>query len=94
MRTQPIQHQEQIRRPKTKKPSKLFQPTKITYEEDKLRKSFFADHPWELARPRLVLENDGRDAEKDDWSKIAQPHRRLSGEKSVSLSLYNRAQLT
>lgn len=94
VRTQPIQHQEQIRRPKTKKPSKLFRPTKITYEEDKLRKSFFADHPWELARPRLVLENDGRDAEKDDWSKIAQPHRRLSGEKSVSLSLYNRAQLT
>lgn len=81
VRTQPLQHQEHQRRSKTKKPSKLFQPTRLVYEEDAFRKTFFTDHPWELARPRKVLENDGKDAEKDDWSKISQQHRKLSGER-------------
>lgn len=45
----------------------MFQPVNIGYEEDKLRWEYFNDHPWELARPRVVLENDGRDAEKWDW---------------------------
>lgn len=78
VRTQPLQRP---RRSKTKKPSKMFQPTRLVYEEDALRKTFFTDHPWELARPRMVLEEDGKDAEKDDWSKISQPHRKLSGER-------------
>lgn len=93
VRTQPTQHREQVWRSKTKKPSKLFQPTKITYEEDRLRKAFFADHPWELARPRMVLEDDGKDAERDDWSKISQPRRPLSGERwdSSCLPLENDA---
>lgn len=81
VRTQPLQHKESVWRSKTKKPSKLFRPTKIVYEEDALRRAFFQDHPWELARPRMVIEDDGRDAEKDDWSKIMQPHKRLSGER-------------
>jgi small subunit ribosomal protein S23 len=46
----------------------MFQPVKVKYEEDKLRWEYFNDHPWELARPRIVLENDGRDSEKWDWS--------------------------
>lgn len=59
-----------LRRPQRagKKSSKLFTPVQITYEEDKLRWEYFNDHPWELARPRIVLENDGRDREKWDWS--------------------------
>ena len=83
VRTQPLQHQEtpRTRRPKTKKPSKLFQPTRVVYEEDELRKQFFGDHPWELARPRIVLENDGKDAESCDWSKMAQRYKPLSGER-------------
>jgi len=79
VRTQPVQHH---RSPKTKKPSKLFQPQNITYPEDRLRKEFFSDHPWELARPRVVLENDGMDARLYDWSTgIRQPGQPLSGER-------------
>ncbi len=81
VRTQPLQHHERTRISKTKKPSKLFQPQRIVYEEDALRKEFYKDHPWELARPRVVLENHGKDAETDDWSRISQSHRPLSGER-------------
>lgn len=83
VRTQPLQHNEKgkSRQSKSRKASKLFQPTKIGYEEDALRQAFFGDHPWELARPRLVLENDGRDFEKNDWSAISQPGRALNGER-------------
>lgn len=59
-----------LRRPQRagKRPSQLFKPVKLSYEEDKLRWEYFNDHPWELARPRIVLEDDGRDVEKWDWS--------------------------
>jgi small subunit ribosomal protein S23 len=51
-----------------KKSSKLFTPINISYEEDRLRWEYFNDHPWELARPRVVLEDDGKDQHKWDWS--------------------------
>lgn len=51
-----------------RKKSRLFQPLNLSYEEDSLRWEYFNDHPWELARPRVILENDGRDLEKWDWS--------------------------
>lgn len=67
-----------------KKPSRMFQPVEIKYEEDQLRKEFFRDHPWELARPRIVLETTGKDFEKYNWSKLQQPGKKLSGERCVS----------
>ena len=79
VRTQPIQHTEF--RSKRKKAGKLFKPTNIKYEEDRLRSNFFGDHPWELARPRVVLENDGKDYEKNDWSKLSQTGRPVTGER-------------
>ena len=81
VRTQPLQFQERSRRSKPKKSSKLFRPNVMTYEEDQLRRTFFADHPWELARPRMVLETDGKDEEREDWSQMSQPRRPLSGER-------------
>lgn len=51
-----------------KKPSKLFKPLRLQYGEDRLRWEYFNDHPWELARPKVILEDDGRDHEKWDWS--------------------------
>jgi len=51
-----------------RKKSRLFKPLQLHYQEDRLRWEYFNDHPWELARPRVVLENDGRDQEKWDWS--------------------------
>ena len=83
VRTQPFQHHERSNQPRAKarKPSRSFQPTQIVYPEDQLRKEFFSDHPWELARPRMVLEVDGKDAERCDWSKMSQTGRALSGER-------------
>lgn len=72
-----------------KKASQLFQPVQIRYEEDELRKQFFSDHPWELARPRIVLETDGRDSSRVDWSKgIQQPLRKVDGEAVVQRQLH------
>ena len=67
----------------TKKPSRMFQPLPIVYPEDKLRTEFFGDHPWELARPRLVVEDSGNDSKEYDWSKIVQPGKQLDGERYI-----------
>lgn len=73
---------QRVPRPKNgKKPSRLFQPLPIKYPEDRLRSEFFGDHPWELARPRLVVEDSGNDAKGYDWSKIVQPGKQLDGER-------------
>lgn len=50
-----------------RKASRLFKPLNLKYQEDQLRWEYFNDHPWELARPRVILENDGKDHEKWDW---------------------------
>lgn len=80
-RTQPIQHREIYRSKRVRKASKMFKPSSIEYPEDRLRKNFYSDHPWELARPRIVLEDDGRDGQRCDWSRIQQPGRPLNGER-------------
>jgi small subunit ribosomal protein S23 len=80
-RTQPVQHREISLHKRVRKPSKLFAPQEIFYEEDKLRKGFYGDHPWELARPRIILEQDGKDGQRCDWSRIQQPGRQLDGER-------------
>ncbi|RDL37785.1 uncharacterized protein BP5553_05218 [Venustampulla echinocandica] len=87
-RTQPAQHRAQKHNSRIRKPSKMFQPQIIEYEEDRLRRQFHKDHPWELARPRVVLENDGRDGQKHDWSRIRQPGMPLSGESVVQRQLW------
>ncbi|OQD73858.1 hypothetical protein PENDEC_c013G02350 [Penicillium decumbens] len=73
---------------KAKKASRLFQPVELKYEEDELRKEFFRDHPWELARPRVLLESTGKDFENYDWSRIQQPGKRLDGESVVQRQLW------
>ena len=83
IRTRPVQHNDPPRRIKTKKASKLFMPQSIKYEEDELRREFFGDHPWELARPRVVLETDGRDGTGADWARLQQPGRATDGERYV-----------
>ncbi|KAM5469649.1 mitochondrial ribosomal small subunit component [Microsporum audouinii] len=76
------------RRPKSKKPSRMFQPVRIEFEEDQLRREFYRDHPWELARPRVVLENDGKDHLRHDWSKLQQSRKRVDGESVVQRQLH------
>ncbi|KAI1357931.1 mitochondrial ribosomal protein S25 [Xylaria arbuscula] len=87
--TRPFPPQHKAPNPKTRKPSRLFQPQKLVYEEDGLRSQFYRDHPWELARPRVIVEMDGRDAERYDWSKgLRQPGMPLCGESVVQRQLW------
>jgi small subunit ribosomal protein S23 len=67
---------------------KAFRPQRIQYPEDQLRKEFYKDHPWELARPRILLEEDGRDAQLEDWSQMRQPRKALSGESVVQRQIW------
>lgn len=78
----------QEKRIKPMKASRLFKPVEIKYEEDQLRREFFRDHPWELARPRVVLETTGKDFVKYDWSRLQQPGKRLDGESVIQRQLW------
>lgn len=73
----------QEKRVKPKKASRLFQPVEIKFEEDQLRKEFYRDHPWELARPRVLVETSGKDFENYNWSRLQQPGKKLDGERCV-----------
>ncbi|KAK4242203.1 mitochondrial ribosomal protein S25 [Achaetomium macrosporum] len=90
-RPYPIQHtppRDRALKP-GRQPRNLFRPTKIVHPEDQLRQEFYRDHPWELARPKLVLELDGQDARYRDWSKgLRQPGMALSGESVVQRQLW------
>lgn len=76
-----------------KKVKRLFEPRLIVYPEDRLRSRFYREHPWELARPVLLSENDGssdiyRNA-RTDWSRgLRQPGRRVTGESVVQRWMY------
>lgn len=78
-RPQPTVHQDPD--PRVRRPRRLFHPQPITFPEDSLRRAFFKDHPWELARPRIAVETDGKDARYLDWSRgLRQPGQVVSGE--------------
>ncbi|KAL4921246.1 mitochondrial ribosomal protein S25 [Aspergillus aurantiobrunneus] len=78
----------QEKRKKPKKASRMYLPVEIKYEEDQLRKEFFRDHPWELARPRILLETSGKDFVKYNWKKMQQRGKRLDGESVVQRQLW------
>ena len=70
----------------------LYRLPRIEYAEDKIRRLFYANHPWELARPRNMIEKDGRSYIKCDWSTIRQPSLQLSGENVVRRTMWLAAQ--
>jgi small subunit ribosomal protein S23 len=49
--------------------------------EAHFRKRFYKEHPWELARPRILVEEDGANYLRMDWSKIQQLGKPLDGER-------------
>lgn len=49
------------------------------------RRKFYKQHPWELARPRIVVEEDGADYVRCDWSKMEQIGKPLDGERCFIL---------
>ncbi|KAI0025872.1 mitochondrial ribosomal protein [Xylariomycetidae sp. FL0641] len=87
--TRPLPPQHKAPNPRARKPSRMFQPQQLVYEEDGLRRTFYKDHPWELARPRMIIEMDGKDAQRYDWSKgLQQPGMPLCGESVVQRQLW------
>ena len=66
----------------------LYRPKKITYFEDEIRKLFFEHHPWELARPKLLVETDGKDSTRTNWSTLDQLSKKLDGESVVQRTIY------
>jgi small subunit ribosomal protein S23 len=65
-----------------------YKPNKLRFVEDELRALFYEQHPWELARPKILLENTGEDVNKQDWSSIRQLNAPLDGESVVQRTLY------
>ncbi|CAM1510563.1 Fc.00g008980.m01.CDS01 [Cosmosporella sp. VM-42] len=87
VRPLPTQHRGPNR--KAKKPKNLFRPQRISYLEDSLRTTFYKDHPWELARPRIVIELDGRDYQLANWAKgLRQRGLPLTGESVVQRQMW------
>ncbi|KAL4798882.1 mitochondrial ribosomal protein S25 [Aspergillus venezuelensis] len=66
----------------------MFLPVEIRYEEDQLRREFFKDHPWELARPRILVESTGKDSVNYNWERMQQPGKKLDGESVVQRQLW------
>lgn len=79
--TRPVTQYKAPESTKIRKPRNIYKPPRIYHEEDALRATFYRDHPWELARPRIILEMDGKDGQRRDWSKgLRQPGMQLTGE--------------
>ncbi|KAF9434419.1 mitochondrial ribosomal small subunit component [Entomortierella beljakovae] len=65
-------------------------PRNIVYPEDRLRRRFYEDHPWELRRPRCLVETTGNGTNRD-WSKLLQEGRSISdltGEDVIQHQMY------
>ncbi|ODQ67285.1 mitochondrial ribosomal protein [Nadsonia fulvescens var. elongata DSM 6958] len=63
-----------------------FKSSSISFLEDKFRRIFYKQHPWELARPKLMVENDSEST--CDWSSIKQTGKKLDGESVVQRARY------
>ncbi|KAH3901271.1 related to 37S ribosomal protein S25, mitochondrial [Saccharomycodes ludwigii] len=73
---------------KHKSTKHLYKPVKLKFFEDKLRTVFYDQHPWELSRPKVLIENLSVDISKYDWSSIQQLGKPLDGESVVQRTLY------
>ncbi len=49
--------------------------------DNTIRTRFYKEHPWELARPKIVVEEDGADYVRQDWSRMEQVGKPLDGER-------------
>ncbi|CAD1812101.1 Mitochondrial ribosomal protein S25 family protein [Candida parapsilosis] len=62
---------------------------KLKFLEDELRNYFYLQHPWELARPKNLIENNGDEIlKKCDWSHMLQLHKPLDGESVIQRAMY------
>ncbi|ODV95978.1 hypothetical protein PACTADRAFT_49403 [Pachysolen tannophilus NRRL Y-2460] len=68
--------------------NKLYQSQKLKFLEDDLRKLFYEQHPWELADPKNLIENEKIMHKTLNWKTIRQLYVPLSGESVVQRTLY------
>ncbi|QPG75356.1 hypothetical protein FOA43_002709 [Brettanomyces nanus] len=67
----------------------FLKPQKLHFIEDDLRDLFYKQHPWELADPKSLIENENSiDLEKLDWSTMRQYTKKLDGESVVQRTIY------
>lgn len=66
--------------------NRLYKAPHLKFVEDKLREIFYQQHPWELSRPKILVENEG--GEEYDWCNIQQLGKPLDGESVVQRTLY------
>lgn len=64
----------------------LYRLPELRFIEDRIRTQFYNNHPWELARPRSVIERPR--PESFDWSTMDQKNCRLTGESCVQRALW------
>ncbi|KAJ2722240.1 mitochondrial ribosomal small subunit component [Coemansia sp. Benny D115] len=56
-------------------------PPKIEFPEDKLRRVFYKNHPFELMRPRIVMEHSGKT--NADWGTLLNGSSHVTGESVI-----------
>lgn len=67
----------------------LLASQKLRFLEDDLRQLFYKQHPWELADPKLLIENEANLGNRNcDWSHMRQYGKKLDGESVVQRTLF------
>lgn len=67
---------------------KVFAIQRIKYLEDGLRERFYKEHPWELARPVLLIESGHPSTGGGEWTSLRRGGRQVSGECVVQRQMY------
>ncbi|KAJ1847776.1 mitochondrial ribosomal small subunit component [Coemansia sp. RSA 2708] len=62
------------------------QPPRIEFPEDRLRKEFYRNHPFERLNPRIMLEHAGKRPQK--WSRLADGGGQVTGESVIRYQHY------
>ncbi|KAI5951240.1 RSM25 [Candida jiufengensis] len=69
--------------------NKIHRIPKLTFLQDEIRNYFYLQHPWELSRPKNLIENNGDEIlNKCDWSNMLQLYKPLDGESVVQRTTY------
>ncbi|CAG8584075.1 11038_t:CDS:2 [Acaulospora colombiana] len=67
--------------------TKIPKPRKIEFPEDRLRRRFYKDHPYELLRPQTLLEKES--PVQEDWNSLDNKHPSLvNGESVIKYQLH------
>lgn len=76
------------KRDRSQKHNSISRVPKLKFLEDELRNVFYQQHPWELSRPKTLIETSGDEYKKCDWSRMLQLYKPLDGESVVQRTLW------